>query len=74
MLVALLAFYWGMTINSEVIAVTLMEVLSLEHNNLFSGIWLLSILLCLLSILILSIYLIGLVMITILRVFTVRYN
>ena len=74
MLVALLAFYWGMTINSEVIAVTLMQVLSLEHNNLFSGIWVLSILLCLLSILILSLYLIGLVIITILRVFTVRYN
>ena len=74
MLIALLAFYWGMTINSEVIAVTLMEVLSLEHNNLFSGIWVLSILLFLLSILIVFLYLIGLVMITILKVFTIRYN
>ena len=50
MLVALLAFYWGMTINSEVLAVTLMEVLSLEHNNLFGGIWVLSIFLYMLSI------------------------
>ena len=72
MFAALLTFYWSMIMNSEVVAVRLIEFLSLEYIYPFSGVWMLSIVLFVLSIVILFSYFLGLGMLTILRVCNVR--
>ena len=67
-LVAFLVFYWSMTINSETVSVTWKGMLSLEHTTNFLGVLVVSLLLFAVAVLILLLYLLGLCLLTLLRV------
>ena len=67
-LIAFLVFYWSMTINSETVSVTWKGMLSLEHTTNFLGIFVVSLLLFAVAVSILLLYLLGLCLLTLLRV------